>query len=127
MAGIRRIHSGGPYESRIGYCRATVANGMVFVSGTVAGGPDVPPDVVEQCKSALSIIQAALTEAGASFADVVRVNYILPDVNDFEPCWPLLQSTFGKNPPAAMMIQSNLIDPKYKIEIEVTACLPSAQ
>jgi enamine deaminase RidA (YjgF/YER057c/UK114 family) len=127
MAGIRRISSGGPYESRIGYCRATVANGMVFVSGTVAGGPDVPTDVVDQCKSALAIIRAALNEAGAGFADVVRVNYILPDVKDFEPCWPLLQATFGENPPATMMIESNLIDPKYKIEIEVTACLPVAQ
>jgi len=63
--------------------------------------------------------------AGASFADVVRVAYIVPDPADFKPCWPLLEETFGANPPAATMISAALIDPKYKIEIEVTALAPA--
>lgn len=121
---IRRISSDSPFEARIGYCRAVVAGGFVHVAGTVAGGPDVPEDVVDQCRSALDIIGNALAEAGASFADAVRVTYVLPDRHDFEPCWPLLRATFGANPPASMMIEAGLIDPKYKIEIEVTALLP---
>lgn len=122
---IKRIHSGGVFEPRIGYCRAVVAGGFVHVSGTVAG-PDVPDDVVGQCKSALDIIGKALAEAGASFANAVRVTYILPDPSEFEACWPILAETFGANPPAAMMISAGLIDPKYKIEIELTALAPSA-
>ena len=59
----------------------------------------------------------------AGFADVVRVTYVLPDRAEFEPCWPLLSATFGPNPPAAMMIEAGLIDPRHKIEIEVTAFL----
>ena len=84
----------------------------------------VPDDVVAQCRLALGIIGEALSEAGASFADVVRVHYVLPDRNDFEPCWPLLAETFGANPPAATMFEGGLIDPAMKIEIEVTARLP---
>ena len=122
---IRRIASGGVYEPRIGYCRAVVAGGFIHVSGTVAG-PDVSDDVVAQCQSALGIMERALAEAGASFADALRVRYILPNLADFERCWPVLSAAFGDNPPAATMISADLIDPKYKIEIELTALDPNA-
>ncbi|KIN60704.1 Endoribonuclease L-PSP family protein [Sulfitobacter noctilucae] len=118
---IRRISSGGAFEQKVGYCRAVVAGGFVHVAGTVGQGNDV----VSQCRSALEIIAAALDEAGASFADVVRVTYMLPDRAEFEPCWPVLVAAFGENPPAATMIECGLIDPKYRIEIEVTALLPA--
>ncbi|MDE4304226.1 RidA family protein [Phaeobacter gallaeciensis] len=117
---IKRISSGGEFEKKVGYCRAVVAGGFVHVAGTVGQGEDV----VSQCRSALDIIAKALAEAGASFADVVRVNYYLPDRAEFDACWPMLAETFGDNPPAATMIECGLIDPKYRIEIEVTALLP---
>ena len=117
---MRRIHSGGEFESKAGYCRAVVAGGWVHVAGTVGQGEGA----LEQCKDALRIIEAALKEAGAGFADVVRVTYMLPDRNEFAPCWPVLAEVFGDNPPAATMIECGLIDPKYRIEIEVTALLP---
>lgn len=128
---IKRIPSGSAYEPKIGYCRAVVADGWVYVAGTTGNDPatmTTPENVVEQCELALGHIQTALQAAGASFADVVRVNYILPDRNDFEACWPSLRKAFGDNPPAATMIEAGLIDPAMKIEIEVTAfiagCLP---
>ncbi|WP_171100226.1 MULTISPECIES: RidA family protein [unclassified Ruegeria] len=117
---IKRISSGGEFEAKAGYCRAVVAGGWVHVAGTVGQGDDIET----QCHSALGIIEKALSEAGASFADVVRVTYMLPDRTEFDRCWPLLAETFGKNPPAATMIECGLIDPKYRIEIEVTAFLP---
>lgn len=117
---IKRISSGGEFESKVGYCRAVVTSGWVHVAGTVGEGETA----LDQCRSALGIIGKALSEAGASFADVVRVTYMLPDRTEFEPCWPLLAETFGEHPPAATMIECGLIDPKYRIEIEVTAILP---
>jgi enamine deaminase RidA (YjgF/YER057c/UK114 family) len=120
---IRRISSGGTFEKKVGYTRAVVAGGFVHVAGTVAGGPEVEADVVDQCRSALGIIETALAQAGVGFADVVRVTYMLPDRREFPLCWPLLAATFGDNPPAATMIECGLIDPKYRIEIEVTALL----
>lgn len=121
---IKRIPSGSAYEPKIGYCRAVVADGWVMVSGTTGNDHatmTTPESVLDQCKLALGHIRAALEKSGASMADVVRVNYILPDRNDFEPCWPLLRTAFGENPPAATMIEAGLIDPAMKIEIEVTA------
>lgn len=123
---IKRIKTGSEWEPKIGYCRAVVAGGWVHVSGTT--GTDhatgtVPDRVEDQCRLALQIIGRALSEAGASFADVVRVHYILPDRNDFPACWPILAETFGANPPAATMIEAGLISAAHKIEIEVTAKL----
>jgi len=118
---IERISSGSPFEEKVGYCRAVMAGGFVHVAGTVAGGPDVPEGAAAQCASALKIIEKALDEAGVGFADVVRVTYMLPDRREFAECWPQLKATFGDNPPAATMIECGLIDPRYRIEIEVTA------
>lgn len=121
MGGIKRIGSGGIFEAEAGYCRAVVAGGWVHVSGTVAPGDDIPGDVLGQAKAAIEVIGTALGKAGADFSRVVRVTYVLPNPDDFKPCWPLMRDTFGANPPAAMMISSPLIDPRYLIEIEVTA------
>ncbi|UOA32113.1 2-iminobutanoate/2-iminopropanoate deaminase [Sulfitobacter sp. DSM 110093] len=119
---MKRISSGGAYEEKIGYSRAVVAGGMVYVSGCVGEGADVKA----QCAAALATIERALAEAGSDFAHVVRVTYMLPDAAEFEPCWPLLRAAFGAHPPAATMIECGLIDPKYRIEIEVTAMLREA-
>lgn len=117
----RRISLGGEYEPKIGYCRAVVAGGFIHVAGTCGKGRTV----VEQCADALRIIGEALEAANASFADVVRVTYMLPDREMFEPCWPLLRDAFGDNPPAATMIECNLITAEDLIEIEVTALAPA--
>jgi enamine deaminase RidA (YjgF/YER057c/UK114 family) len=117
---LKRISSGSPFETQIGYCRAVVAGGFVHVAGTVGQGADV----TEQCRAALGIISNALAEAGVGLADVIRVHYYLPDRHEFEPCWPILRAAFGDNPPVATMIECGLIDPKYRIEIEVTALVP---
>ncbi|MGB7243019.1 MAG: RidA family protein [Sulfitobacter sp.] len=123
---IKRIKSNSAFEDKVGYCRVVVAGGFAHVAGTVAPGPDVSDNVADQCKSALAVIETALLDANCGFQDVVRVRYILPNRHDFKACWPVLSATFGANPPVATMIESGLIDPKYKIEIEVTALLPKS-
>ena len=120
----RLIASGSTFEELIGYSRAVVVGPWVLVSGTT--GFDyttmtIADDVVAQAAQCVANIDAALGEAGASFADVVRVRYILPDAADFEPCWPVLRSAFGEARPAATMIEARLADPRMRIEIEVTA------
>ena len=119
---IKRIPSGGPFETKVGYCRAVVANGMVFVAGTCSQD-DEASDVADQCRSALRVIGAALAEAGSGWEKVVRVRYLLPNREDFEACVPLLRETFGPNPPAATMMVCGLLDPAHLIEIEVDAVL----
>ena len=120
----RRISSGSPYEWQIGYSRAVVAGDWVFVSGTTGfdyTAMTISESVVEQAEQCMQNIAAALKQAGASLEDVVRVNYVLPDGADFEACWPVLRKHLGTARPAAMMITAGLLDPRMKIEIEVTA------
>ncbi len=124
----QQIASGSPYEELVGYSRAIVDGPWCFISGST--GLDMatgvlPDGVEEQCQNTLATIGQALTEAGFGFDDIVRVRYILPNRDDFEPCWPQLKAIFGKSRPAATMIQADLIDPAMRIEIEVTAYRPS--
>jgi len=119
------ITSGSTYEEQIGYSRAVVAGDWVFVSGTTGfdyATMTISEDVVVQAEQCLHNIATALAQAGSTLDDVVRVNYVLPDDRDFEACWPVLRKHFGKAKPAAMVITAGLLDPRMKIEIEVTAC-----
>lgn len=116
--------SGSSFEERIGYARAVVDGDWVHVSGTTGfnyAAMTISDDVVEQAEQCLRNIGAALAEAECSFADVVRVRYLLPDREDFEPCWPVLRRHFGDVRPAATMFVCGLADPRMKIEIEVDA------
>ena len=120
----RLISSGSTFERDIGYSRAVVDDEWVFVSGTTGfdySTMTISTDLVEQTEQCLRNIEAALTEAGATFADVVRVTYVLPDAAEFALCWPALRKYLGDVRPAAMMISAGLSDPRMKIEIEVTA------
>jgi enamine deaminase RidA (YjgF/YER057c/UK114 family) len=124
-----RISSGSPFERDIGYVRAVVDGDWILVSGTTGfdyADMTIADGVVAQARQALANIEAALSQAGATFAHVVRVRYILPDRADFEPCWPLLRAAFGPAPPAATMLVAGLSDPRMRIEIEVTARRPPA-
>jgi enamine deaminase RidA (YjgF/YER057c/UK114 family) len=118
------ISSGSTFEKEIGYSRAVVDGEWIFVSGTTGfdyATMTLADGVVAQAEQCLRNIEAALAQAGATFAHVVRVNYILPDAADFPACWPVLRKYFGEVRPAATMISAKLLDPRILIEIEVTA------
>jgi enamine deaminase RidA (YjgF/YER057c/UK114 family) len=124
MTTRRAILSGSTFEEQIGYARAVVDGDRVYVSGTTGfdySTMTISDDVVEQTEQCLRNIEAALSEAGCGWADVVRVRYLLPDHADFEPCWPVLRRYFGEVRPAATMLVCGLLDPRVKIEIEVDA------
>lgn len=118
---IKRLKSGGIFEDKVGYARAIVAGGFVYMSGCVAPGDDFPEDIAGQCAAILTLIEQQLIRAGSDMSKVVRVTYMVPNPDEFSACWPLLAAAFGEHPPAATMISCGLIDPKFKLEIEVTA------
>ncbi len=126
----RLISSGSPFEAQIGYSRAVVSGDWVFVAGTTGfdyATMEISDDVAEQAEQCLRNIDAALKQAGAEMADVVRVHYILPDPDLWEACWPVTRAWFGDVRPAATMLVAGLQDPRMKIEIEVTAHRPPDQ
>ena len=118
------ISSGSTFEREIGYSRAVVDGEWVFVAGTTGfdyATMTIHEGLVEQTEQCFRNIGAALRQAGASLADVVRVTYILTDASEFPECWPVLRRQFGAIRPAATMICAGLADPRVRIEIEVTA------
>lgn len=124
MPDRRLISSGSDFERQSAYSRAVVDGDWIHVSGTTGFDYErmtIPDGVVEQTEQAFRNIIAALGEADATLADVVRVRYILPDPGDFPATWPVLRRHFGDIRPAATMISCGLADPRMKIEIEVTA------
>jgi enamine deaminase RidA (YjgF/YER057c/UK114 family) len=118
------ISSGSRFEEQMGYSRAVVDGKWCFVSGTTGfdyATMTISDDVADQAEQCFRNIAAALKGAGFDLSDTVRVHYILPRVEDFEPCWPVLRKYFGEVKPAATMFVAGLADPRMKIEIEVTA------
>ena len=118
------ISSGSTFEAEIGYSRAVRQDPWVFVSGTTGfdyASMTISYRLEEQTEQCLKNIEAALKQAEATLADVVRVVYVLPNGADFPRCWPVLRKYFGDVRPAAMMISAGLADPRMQIEIEVTA------
>ncbi len=118
------ISSGSEFEKSTGYSRAVVDGEWIFVSGTTGfdyAAGTISDDVAEQTRQTLRNIDAALAEAGASMADVVRANYIITDGDDWPAVSAELGNTFGDIRPAATAIIAGLVDPRMKVEIQVTA------
>lgn len=123
----KHISTGSPFEAQIGYSRAVIHGGLVYVSGTTGydyATMTLPQGVVDQCRNALDTIAKVLEQAGSGIDHVLRVSYILPDRTDFAACWPLTSAAFAHARPAATMIEAGLMQAAMKIEIEVTAYVP---
>ena len=124
---VQHISTGSPFEEQIGYSRAVVADGWVFVSGTTGydyASMTMPVSIQAQTENALATIAGALEKAGSGLDHVVRVNYIVPDAQEWPDCWPVVSRAFATAKPAATMISAQLQNAEMKIEIEVTARLP---
>ncbi len=120
----RLISSGSEFEEKIGYSRAVVDGDYVFVSGTTGYNYDtmtISSNAVEQADQCFKNIEKALTEAGSSLDQAVRVRYIFPDVDDFEPCWGVFSNYLGVSKPAVTVVVAGLLDQEMKLEVEVTA------
>ena len=123
------ISSGSEFETGIGYSRAVVDGDYIFVSGTTGFNYEtmaIPEDIAAQAEQCFKNIEAALNEAGAGLRDVVRVRYIVPHRDNFEPCWPVCRKYLGAARPAATMLVAGLLDERMQIEIEVTASMQDA-
>ncbi len=116
----RLVCSGSPFEAAAGYSRAVV-DGDSGTTGFDYGQMTIAEDPAEQARQAFGNIEKALVEAGASLADVVRVRYYLPDLTDWPAVVPVLGEVFDAIRPAATALICGLVDPRMKIEIEVTA------
>jgi enamine deaminase RidA (YjgF/YER057c/UK114 family) len=124
MAERRHVSSGSPYEPKIGISRAVRVGGRVLVSGTAPIWPDgsCDPDPAAQTRRCLEIIVAALREAGAEPADVVRTRMFITDAADSEAIGAVHAEVFGEaRPVSTMVVVTGFLDPRWKVEIEAEA------
>ena len=120
----QRVSSGSPYEPIIGFSRAIRVGHRVEVGGTAPIWPDgsCDPDPAAQARRCFEIIEAALREAGATLADVVRTRTYLIDAADWEAIGRVHGELFGSIRPAStMVVIAALLDPRWKVEIEADA------
>ena len=123
----RRVASGSPYEATIGFSRAVRVGDRVVVSGTAPIMPDgsVDPDPAAQAHRCFEIVARALAEAGATVLDVVRTRVYLVDAADAAAIGTVHGSVFGDVRPAStMIVVAGLLDPRWKVEVEVEAVVP---
>lgn len=124
---MRRISTNSEFEKAVGYSRAVVDEHYVHVSGTTGFDYEtmtISDDVTEQAHQAFRNIATTLAAARCSFVDIVRVTYYIANGDDYEPLMPVFKQYLGPHPPAATALIAQLVDPRMKIEIEVTAQRP---
>jgi enamine deaminase RidA (YjgF/YER057c/UK114 family) len=132
MTDRKNVFSVSPYEDVIGFSRAVRVGDLVFVSGTVAWGPDGKlvgkGDVYAQAKQTLANIEGYLREAGASLKDVVRTRIYLTDIGRWQEVARAHREAFGDVRPASSMLEiSGLAEPEMLVEIEAVAVLSAAE
>jgi enamine deaminase RidA (YjgF/YER057c/UK114 family) len=119
------VSSGSPYEPIVGFSRAVRVGHHVSVAGTAPIMPDggePPPDPYGQAKRCFEIIAAALEEAGASVAAVVRTRCFIVNAADWEEVGRAHGEVFADIRPAnAIIVVRGFVDPRWLVEIEVDA------
>ena len=124
----RLIPGHSPLEPVVGYSRAVVAGEHVYVAGTapIPREGDPPAGAYEQARLCLEIVGTALAEAGAAFRDVVRTRVYLTEAADWEDVGRAHGEVFGEiRPASAMLVVKELLDPRWRVEIEADAVLTS--
>jgi 2-iminobutanoate/2-iminopropanoate deaminase len=113
----------GPYSQAI----AVPAGRMVFLSGQIPLDPStgqlVDGDVSAQTERVMENLEAVLTQAGASFGDVVRCGIFLTDLGDFAKVNEVYARSFPTNPPARATVQVSALPRGAKVEIDAIAVI----
>ena len=121
----RLISSGSSFEKAWGYSRAVVEGNWIFVSGTTGfdyAKMTIADDPVAQTRQAFRNITEALTQAGgAPLGSIVRATYYVPRADDWKVIGPAVGEILDGARPAFTALVCDLIDPRMRIEIEVTA------
>lgn len=122
----RNIRGESPYEPIIGFSRAVRVGNAVHLSGTGPVGAD-NDDAAGQTRRIFAIAEAALQRAGAEFKDVVRTRMYLTHTEDWEAVGRVHGEFFGAIRPAAtMVVVAKLLNPSWRVEIEMDAVISDA-
>jgi 2-iminobutanoate/2-iminopropanoate deaminase len=107
------------------YSQGRRAGGFLFVAGQVpfdVQGNLVGPGIAEQTRAALQNVKAIVEAAGATLADVVKVNVYLTDLGNFAAMNEVYRTFFSEPFPARTTVQAGLLG--FLVEIDAVAALP---
>jgi enamine deaminase RidA (YjgF/YER057c/UK114 family) len=118
------ISGGSPFEPIIGFSRAVRVDDTVYLSGTGPVGAE-NEDAAGQTRRIFTIAAEALKKAGSSLEHVVRTRMFLTQVEDWEAVGRVHGEFFAQTRPAAtMVVVAKLLNPAWRIEIEMDAVIP---
>ena len=113
----------------MGYSRAVRVGDRVWVSGTAPIMPDdadPPSGAYDQARVCLGIIATALAEAGTSLDAVVRTRIYVTDATLIGDVGRAHAEAFATARPATTAIVTQLLDPRWLVEIEAEAVILTA-
>ncbi len=123
----QNISGGSPYEPIIGFSRAVRVGNAVHLAGTAPVGAE-DQDAEGQTRRVFAIAKEALEKAGSSLDHVVRTRMYLTHVEDWQAVGRVHGEFFANIRPAAtMVVVAQLLNPAWRIEIEMDAAIPNAQ
>ncbi|MFC7436006.1 RidA family protein [Hydrogenophaga bisanensis] len=116
-----------------GYANGVAARGtLVFVGGQIGWNGDQQfesDDFIAQTKQALQNVHAVMACAGAGPEHMVRMTWYITDRDEYNArlreLGGVYREVMGKHFPAMTCVEvSRLVEPRAKVEIEVTAVVP---
>ena len=122
---VQRHAGESPYEGTYGFSRAVRVGDRIIVAGTApvpAPGSDLAPTAGSQMERCVEIAMEAIESLGGTIHDVVRTRMFIVDPDDADAVGRVHARTFGGAAPAAtMVVVAGLLDPGWRVEIEVEA------
>lgn len=107
------------------YCHAKLAGGTLYTSGQLGLDPatgELREGVAAQTQQSLENIGAVLTQAGFTYADVVKTTIFLADMGDFAQVNEVYARFFPSEPPARSCVAVKTLPKGGLVEIEAVAC-----
>lgn len=120
-----QVESGSPYEDLYGFVRGLRRGRRVEIAGTAPipePGEKLAPSAYEQMLRCGDITIKALEQMGSSADEVIRTRIFITDAADADEIGRAHRQLFGvARPVATMVVVAGLLDPAWKVEIEVEA------
>lgn len=109
------------------YSQAIKAGNVVYCSGQIPLVPEtgeiVEGDIKAQAKQSLENVKAVLTEAGATFSNVVKTTVFIVDMADFGAINEIYAEYFGDHKPARSCVAVKELPKGARVEVEVLVVL----
>ncbi len=122
---VRYLHTADAPEAIGPYSQATVAGGFLFTAGQIPLDPAtmqaVEGDVVAQAEQVMKNLNAVLSNAGASWGEVVKTTIFLVDMGDFAKVNEVYTKHLGNSRPARSTVAVAALPRGVRVEIECVA------